>query len=134
MVRLSDVWMVGGTVSLSENRGQKGTSRVPSGTPHMVFQGWGSGWRCGVWGSVKHVALRMQMDRGRERTWLRIDWCRDRWKEKRKYEMKRKGKKRSQPNGHGKVPISGLTVILRLMEGRIAGMAMMSSLGTQMVD
>src|SRR5260370_34382824 len=81
MVWLSDVWMVGGTVSLSENRGQKGRSRVPSGTPHMVFQGWGSGWRCGVWGSVKHVALRMQMDRGRERTWLRIDWCRDRWKD-----------------------------------------------------
>jgi len=40
-----------------------------------------------------------------------------RWKEKRKYEKKRKGKKRSQPNGHGKVPISGLTMILRLMEG-----------------
>src|SRR5260370_41287490 len=81
MVRLSDVWMVGGTVSLSKNRGQKGTSRVASGTPHMVLHGWGSGWRCGVWGSVKHVALRMQMDRGRERTWLRIDRCRDRWKD-----------------------------------------------------
>ena len=57
-----------------------------------------------------------------------------RWKEKRKYEMKRKGKKRSQPNSHGKVPISGLTTILRLMEGRIASVAMMSGLGTQTVD